>query len=414
MRQIHQRKEINLTEQNEKIRVDHLTKIFGPHITKAKELLAEGKSKEEILAATGSTVGIDNANFSINENEIFVIMGLSGSGKSTLLRMFNRLIEPTTGAIYVDGKNTNQLDKEGLLNLRRKKMSMVFQNFALLPDRTVLENAAFGLEVQGVEKAEREQKAHESLEMVGLHGYDEMLPRELSGGMQQRVGLARAITNDPDILLMDEAFSALDPLNRRDMQNELLELQYKLHKTIIFISHDLNEALRIGDRILMMHNGEIVQIDTPEDLLTHPKNDYVRKFIRNVDRSQILTAGNVMVKPTTVNIEKDGPKVALRRMNNDQISSIFVVDNHHQLVGLLDADDVNELIKSGNRDLRSIVKTDVPTTKADVALSTLLQKISKSPIPYSVIDDHGEFKGIILRSVILEAISTTESGDDNE
>lgn len=404
-----------MTRRNEKIKVEHLTKIFGTHVTKAKELLAEGKDKAEILEKTGSTVGIDDANFSINENEIFVIMGLSGSGKSTLLRMFNRLIEPTTGTISVDGKSVSELDNQGLLELRRKKMSMVFQNFALLPNRTILENAAFGLEIQGMSKEERDQKAHDSLEMVGLHGYDDKLPNELSGGMQQRVGLARAITNDPDILLMDEAFSALDPLNRRDMQNELLELQHKLHKTIIFISHDLNEALRIGDRILMMHEGEVVQIDTPEDLLTHPKNDYVRRFIQNVDRSKVLTTGNVMVKPNTVNIEKDGPKLALRRMNDEQISSIFVVDDDRHFVGLIDADDVNEMIENGERDLHKVLKHNVPTTGPDIAISELLKQISKSPMPFAVLDDEEHLQGIILRSTVLEAISAAqEGGEDHE
>ncbi|ANZ57825.1 glycine betaine/L-proline ABC transporter ATP-binding protein [Fructilactobacillus lindneri] len=405
-----------MTEKNEKIKVDHLTKIFGSQINKAQELLSEGKSKAEILAQTGSNVGVDDANFTINDNEIFVIMGLSGSGKSTLLRMFNRLIEPTSGTIFVDGENIMQLDKKGLLELRRKKMSMVFQDFALLPNRTIIENAAFGLEVQGVAKTERDKKAHESLEMVGLKGYDNSYPNELSGGMQQRVGLARAITNDPDILLMDEAFSALDPLNRREMQNELLELQHKLHKTIIFISHDLNEALRIGDRILMMHDGDVVQIATPEDLLTHPKNDYVKKFIENVDRSKILTAGNIMVKPNTINIEKDGPKLALRRMNQDQISSIFVVDNDKHFLGLIDADDVSDLIKNNERDLHKILNTNVPTTSSDTAIAELFAQISKSPVPFAVIDDEKHLEGIILRSTLLEAISsnTSEGGNDNE
>ncbi|USS85736.1 glycine betaine/L-proline ABC transporter ATP-binding protein [Fructilactobacillus myrtifloralis] len=401
-----------MTENNEKIKVDHLTKIFGPHINKAQELLSEGKTKEEILAKTGSTVGVDNANFTINDNEIFVIMGLSGSGKSTMLRMFNRLIEPTLGTIYVDGENIMQLDKKGLLELRRKKMSMVFQNFALLPDRTILENAAFGLEVQGVAKEERETKAHESLEMVGLKGYDHQLPSELSGGMQQRVGLARAITNDPDILLMDEAFSALDPLNRRDMQDELIDLQHKLHKTIIFISHDLNEALRIGDRILMMHNGDVVQIDTPEDLLTHPKNDYVKKFIQNVDRSKILTAGNVMIHPNTINIEKDGPKLALRRMKEDHISSIFAVDDDQRLLGLIDADDVIKLIENQQRDMSTVLKTGLPTTSPDTPIADLFNKISKSPLPYAVVDKDGRLEGIILRSTILEAMSGSNGNDE--
>ncbi|EKK20359.1 Glycine betaine ABC transport system, ATP-binding protein OpuAA [Fructilactobacillus florum 8D] len=405
-----------MAEKQVKIKVDHLSKIFGPHVNKAQELLSAGKSKADILAQTNSTVGVDNADFTINDNEIFVIMGLSGSGKSTMLRMFNRLIEPTSGTIYVDDENIMQLSGKGLLDLRRKKMSMVFQNFALLPNRTILDNAAFGLEVQGVAKETRNQKAHESLELVGLKGYDDSYPDELSGGMQQRVGLARAITNDPDILLMDEAFSALDPLNRREMQNELLDLQHQLHKTIIFISHDLNEALRIGDRILMMHDGDVVQVDTPEDLLTHPKNDYVKAFIENVDRSKILTAGNVMIKPNTVNIEKDGPKMALRRMNDDQISSIFVVDNDRHFLGLIDADDVDQMLKNNQRDLHDVLNTNIPRTTAEKPLSDLMAEISKSPVPFAVLDDEKHLEGIILRSRVLEALSgeRVEGGSDHE
>ncbi|KID41983.1 quaternary amine ABC transporter ATP-binding protein [Fructilactobacillus fructivorans] len=396
---------------NEKIKVDHITKIFGPHVRKAQELLSKGEDKAHILDETGSTVGVDNATFSIKNNEIFVIMGLSGSGKSTMLRMFNRLIDPTSGAIYLDGKDIMKFDKKQLLDLRRKKMSMVFQGFGLLPNRTILENAAFGLEVQDVKKEERDKKAHESLEMVGLHGYDDSYPGELSGGMQQRVGLARAITNDPDILLMDEAFSALDPLNRREMQNELLELQRKLHKTIIFISHDLNEALRVGDRIMMMHDGDVIQVDTPEDLLDHPKNEYVKKFIENVDRSKILTASNVMVKPNTVNIDKDGPKLALRRMKEDQISSIFVVDSDNHFVGIVDADDANEMIDKNEKDLHTALKTDVPTTAPNTPIGELFNAISKSPIPYAVVDDEKHLQGIILRSAVLDAMATKGADD---
>ncbi|KRN40442.1 quaternary amine ABC transporter ATP-binding protein [Fructilactobacillus fructivorans] len=402
----------SVTQNNsEKIKVNHITKIFGPHVKKAQELLSKGEDKAQILDETGSTVGVDNATFSIKNNEIFVIMGLSGSGKSTMLRMFNRLIDPTSGAIYLDGKDIMKFDKKQLLDLRRKKMSMVFQGFGLLPNRTILENAAFGLEVQDVKKEERDKKAHESLEMVGLHGYDDSYPGELSGGMQQRVGLARAITNDPDILLMDEAFSALDPLNRREMQNELLELQRKLHKTIIFISHNLNEALRVGDRIMMMHDGDVIQVDTPEDLLDHPKNEYVKKFIENVDRSKILTAYNVMVKPNTVNIDKDGPKLALRRMKEDQISSIFVVDSDNHFVGIVDADDANEMIDKNEKDLHTALKTDVPTTAPDTPIGDLFNAISKSPIPYAVVDDEKHLQGIILRSAVLDAMATKGADD---
>lgn len=267
----------------EKLKVEHLTKIFGRRIQKAQELLNEGKSKAEILNAVGATVGVNNASFTVNDGEIFVIMGLSGSGKSTIIRMINRLIEPTSGKISIDGDDLTKLDKKELLNVRRKKMSMVFQNFALFPNRTIVENTAYGLEIQGVDKDTRIKKAHDALELVGLHGYDNQYPTQLSGGMQQRVGLARALANDSQILLMDEAFSALDPLNRKDMQDELLDLQENLHKTIVFISHDLNEALRIGDRIMIMKDGEVVQIGTPEEILTQPADEYVERFIEDVE-----------------------------------------------------------------------------------------------------------------------------------
>ena len=265
-----------------KLQVQHLTKIFGRRISRAQELLKQGKSKAEILKSVGATVGVNDANFEVNDGEIFVIMGLSGSGKSTMIRMINRLIEPTSGKVLIDGENLTDLSKKELLNVRRNKMSMVFQNFALFPNRTIIENTAYGLEVKGVDKDERLKKAHDALELVGLHGYDDQYPTQLSGGMQQRVGLARALANDSQILLMDEAFSALDPLNRKDMQDELLDLQENLHKTIVFISHDLNEALRIGDRIMIMKDGEIVQTGTPEEILTQPADAYVEKFIEAI------------------------------------------------------------------------------------------------------------------------------------
>ncbi|MED9786821.1 MAG: betaine/proline/choline family ABC transporter ATP-binding protein, partial [Latilactobacillus curvatus] len=250
-----------------KLQVKNLTKIFGKRVPRAKELLKQGKSKAAILKETGATIGVDRANFEVESGEIFVIMGLSGSGKSTLVRMINRLIEPTEGSVLIDGEDLMQIDKKALREVRRKKMSMVFQNFGLFPNRTILENTAYGLEIQGIDKATREQKANGALDLVGLNGYGDQYPTQLSGGMQQRVGLARALANDAEILLMDEAFSALDPLNRSDMQDQLLDLQETMHKTIIFISHDLNEALKIGDHIMIMKDGEIVQTGTPEDIL---------------------------------------------------------------------------------------------------------------------------------------------------
>jgi glycine betaine/proline transport system ATP-binding protein len=391
-----------------KVEVKHLTKIFGRHVGRAQEMINQGKSKAEILAKTNSVVGVHDANFDVNENEIFVIMGLSGSGKSTLIRMLNRLHEPTNGEILLDGESITHFDKKELREFRRKKMSMVFQNFALFPNRTIIENTAYGLEIQGVDKATRRKKAHECLELVGLHGYDERFPNELSGGQQQRVGLARGLANDPEILLMDEAFSALDPLNRKEMQDELLDLQAHLKKTIIFISHDLNEALRIGDRIMIMRDGEIVQIGSPEDILQKPKNEYVEKFIEGVDRTKILTASRVMIRPDVINIEKDGPRTALRLMKDNHNSSVYVVDSEHRFKGLIDAKDVINQIENDKRDLGEILQTNVPTTLPNTPIKSLLNDISKTAVPFAVVDNDQRLLGIIIRSSVLGAISGNE------
>ncbi|MDN6103151.1 MAG: glycine betaine/L-proline ABC transporter ATP-binding protein [Lacticaseibacillus paracasei] len=391
-----------------KIEVRGLTKIFGKRVNRAKEMLKAGKTQPEILKATGATVGVDRADFSIKTGEIFVIMGLSGSGKSTTLRMLNRLIEPTDGQVLIDGDDIAKLDKQALREVRRQKLSMVFQGFALLPNRPVLQNAAFGLEIQGMEKDEREMKANKALDLVGLNGFADQYPDQLSGGMQQRVGLARALASDAEILLMDEAFSALDPLNRRDMQDELLDLQEDMQKTIVFISHDLNEPLRIGDHIMIMKDGEIVQIGTPEEILSQPADDYVEKFIEGVDRSQVYTAANVMIRANTVNIDRDGPRLAARRMRDNEISSLYVVDTKRKLVGILDADDVRSAIDAGQKDLRSIVKSDVPTTKMDTPLADLLDAVSTTPVPFAVVDDHDRLRGIIIRGAVLGALSGQE------
>ena len=391
-----------------KLQVKDLTKIFGKRVPRAKELLKQGKSKAEILKETGATIGVDRANFEVESGEIFVIMGLSGSGKSTLVRMINRLIEPTEGSVLIDNEDLMQIDKKELLEVRRKKMSMVFQNFGLFPNRTILDNTSYGLEIQGIDKQTRDQKANEALDLVGLNGYGEQYPTQLSGGMQQRVGLARALANDPEILLMDEAFSALDPLNRSDMQDQLLDLQETMHKTIIFISHDLNEALKIGDHIMIMKDGEIVQTGTPEDILTRPADEYVEKFIENVDRSKVYTAGNVMIRPTTVNIEKDGPRLALKRMRENEVSTVYVVNNKRELVGIIDARDVLELVRKESRDLQSVVNAKVPTTTEETPIADILDDISQTGIPFAVLNEKKQLRGIIIRGAVLGALAGNE------
>ncbi|MET3506071.1 quaternary amine ABC transporter ATP-binding protein [Halalkalibacter oceani] len=390
-----------------KIKVENLTKIFGKKPKRALELLAQKKSKDEILKETGMTVGVNQANFDVQSGEIFVIMGLSGSGKSTLVRLLNRLIEPSAGSVWFDGVDLAKMDDKTLRNVRRQKIGMVFQKFGLFPFRSVVSNVEYGLEVQGIPKQQRQEKALEALKLVGLEGYEEKYPNELSGGMQQRVGLARALANDPDVLLMDEAFSALDPLIRKDMQDELLDLQVKMQKTIIFITHDLDEALRIGDRIMIMRDGAIVQIGTPEDILTNPKNHYVEKFIEDVDRAKVLTAEHVMIKPEVLYPEKEGPRVALQRMKDRGLSSIFVTKRNKELLGIIHASQVSELIKQQKNSVDSIIVEDIPRVQLDTPLSELLDQLAVSSVPLAVVDE-GKLKGIIIRGAVLGALAGSE------
>ncbi|MYL51159.1 glycine betaine/L-proline ABC transporter ATP-binding protein ProV [Halobacillus litoralis] len=389
------------------IQVENLSKIFGKNAKKATKYLDEGLSKEDILEKTGNTVGVNRASFDVEEGEIFVIMGLSGSGKSTLVRLINRLIEPTEGSVYIDGQDLAKMDSKNLREVRRQKLSMVFQRFGLFPHRTVLENAEFGLEVQGIDKNERKEKAKKSLEMVGLGGYIHQYPGQLSGGMQQRVGLARALANDPEVLLMDEAFSALDPLIRKEMQDELLELQESMKKTILFITHDLDEALRIGDRIALMKDGRIVQIGTPEEILVNPANEYVEKFVEDVDRSKVLTAENIMKRPETVDIQKHGPRTALERMRKEGLSSIYVTDAKRNLHGYVTADDVSNAVKQDSDNLKGILRTDVPKVEPQTPMQEIFDIIHDAPVPVAVIEE-GKLRGIIVRGAVLAALAGSE------
>jgi len=395
------------------IEVEGLTKVFGKNTKEALKLVNEGASKEEILNKTGCTVAVNNATFSVEQGEFFVIMGLSGSGKSTLIRLINRLIEPTKGMIKVDGKDISNLDKKSLREVRRKKMSMVFQRFALFPHRTVLENAEFGLEIQKMDKEKRKEIALKSLELVGLGDYANQYPGQLSGGMQQRVGLARGLTNDPEVLLMDEAFSALDPLIRKDMQDEMVDLQAKMQKTILFITHDLDEALRLGDRIALMRDGEIVQIGTPEEILTNPANDYVEKFVEDVDRSKVLTAGHIMKRPETVNIDRHGPRVALERMRAEGISSILVVDKDRRLQGYVTAEDVLKARKEEITNLNEILRTDITEVDVETPMNEIFNMIYDTPIPLAVIKD-GKLAGVLVRGAVIAGLANEGSVNGNE
>lgn len=386
-----------------KIEVKDATKIFGKQTRRAAELLQQGKTKKEILKMTGATVGVNNASFDVYEGEIFVIMGLSGSGKSTLVRLLNRLIDPTLGNVFIDGEDIVQMNKEKLRQVRREKIGMVFQNFALFPHKTILSNAEYGLEIQGVSKAERTKKAMESLSLVGLAGYEDQYPSQLSGGMQQRVGLARAIANDPDVLLMDEAFSALDPLIRKDMQDELLQLHNNMGKTIIFITHDLDEALRIGDRILLMKDGEVVQIGTPEEILMNPSNEYVERFVEDVDLSKVLTAAHIMKSADTVQVDR-GPRVALRLMKRLRISSMYVTDRQRRLLGAVTAHDTDAAVAEG-KTLEDILIEDIKMVSQDRLITELFDVVSTAKIPVAVVDEDQRLKGIIIRGALIGALS---------
>ena len=388
-----------------KVEIEHLTKIFGKRVKPALQMVQQQASKTEILKKTGATVGVYDANLSIEEGEIFVIMGLSGSGKSTLIRLLNRLIEPTSGSIKINGEDISTMSKEQLLEVRRKKMSMVFQSFGLFPHRTILENTEYGLEVQGVPKEERRERAEKALDNANLLAFKDQYPNQLSGGMQQRVGLARALANNPEILLMDEAFSALDPLIRRDMQDELLDLQANASQTIIFISHDLNEALRIGDRIAIMKDGQIQQVGTGEEILTAPANDYVRAFIEDVDRSKVLTAERIMIPPITTNIDVDGPAVALKKMRTEEVSGLVAVDRRRHFQGFISSEDALRARRE-NIGLRDVM-TEMPTVARDMLVADIMPLIYDAPTPLAVVDN-GRLLGVIIRGRVLEALSETE------
>ena len=390
-----------------KIRIEHLTKIFGKRSQQALAMIKESKSKNEIMEKTGATVGVYDANFEVNEGEIFVIMGLSGSGKSTLIRLLNRLIEPSYGDIYIDGVDIAKMSKEELREVRRHKINMVFQNFGLFPQRTILENTEYGLEVRGVPKEERRQRAEQALDNSGLLTFKDQYPDQLSGGMQQRVGLARALANDPEILLMDEAFSALDPLIRREMQDELVELQNKVQKTIIFITHDLNEALRIGDRIALMKDGQIMQVGTGEEILTNPANDFVREFVEDVDRSKVLTAENIMVPAITTNVEIDGPTVALQRMRKEEVSMLIAVDRQRKLQGSLTAESAREA-RANQTSLKDALDKNVQKIHKDTVVADIFNLIYDSPTPLAVVDDNERVLGVVIRGSVIGALADTD------
>ncbi|WP_085523037.1 quaternary amine ABC transporter ATP-binding protein [Tuberibacillus sp. Marseille-P3662] len=387
-----------------KIRVDQVTKIFGSHPKQIVQELDNGLSKDEILNKTGHTVGVNQVSFDVEEGELFVIMGLSGSGKSTLIRCLNLLNIPTSGKIFVDDEPITDYSKKQLKAFRQEKMAMVFQHFGLFDHRTVRDNVSYGLEVRGVPVDQRQKIAEDSLETVGLKGWSDKYPSELSGGMQQRVGLARGLANDPDILLMDEPFSALDPLIRRDMQLELLDLQEKLQKTIVFITHDVNEAFKIGDRVAVMRDGQIEQIDTPENILANPANEYIEAFVKDIDRSKVLQAEHVMIKPNALVSLKDGLNVAIKEMKDNGLSSVYVVDKHRVLQGIVTIDDALEAMKH-QQSLQAILKSNFETAAPNDDVQNLIDSATKTSYPIAILSD-SRLIGIVPRINVLSSLAT--------
>lgn len=388
------------------LEVKNLFKVFGETPEDAFALIEQGLNKDQIFEQTGLTVGVKDVSLSINEGEIFVIMGLSGSGKSTLVRLLNRLIEPTRGSVLLKGSDIAHISDYELREVRRQNISMVFQNFALMPHMTVIENTAFGLELAGVPEAQRHQAAKAALERVGLDAYCESYPDELSGGMKQRVGLARALTNDPDILLMDEAFSALDPLIRTEMQDELIRLQNDDKRTIVFISHDLDEAMRIGDRIAIMQDGVVVQIGTPDEILHQPANDYVSSFFRGVNVASVFCAKDIARKNPAAVFKKhdnDGPAAAMQMLLDNDREYGIVVDRANKYTGIVSLDSLKEA-KREQRSLSSALLADTVTISPDVSVGDLIGQVAQVPYSVPVVDDNGRYYGVITKTRLLQTL----------
>ena len=397
-----------MTEQTERVVVKNLYKVFGPNPDRAFEYINQGLGKDEVFEKTGLTIGVQNANFTVHTGEIFVVMGLSGSGKSTLVRMINRLIEPTSGQVFVEGKDVAKMSREELIKLRRQNMSMVFQSFALMPHMTVEENVSFGLEIAGYSEDERKRRSAKVLEKVGLKAYGRSYPSELSGGMQQRVGLARGLAGDPSLMLMDEAFSALDPLIRTEMQDELLKLQEEDPRTIMFISHDLDEAMRIGDRIAMMEGGRIVQVGTPEEILKSPADEYVRAFFRGVDPTNVLSAGDIVRdnQVTIVYKEGEGYRTALERLQSQDRDFGYVLDKQHRFKGVISADKIRQALESEAKtgDLSDAFLSDVKTVTLDMPLQDMLPIITELDYPVPVVDENNVYQGAISKNRFLKTL----------
>lgn len=390
-------------ENNNLLSIKNVSKLYGPDKNKAIKMKKAGKNKDEIYKETGVTIALWDVSLDIKKGEVFVIIGLSGSGKSTLVRCFNMLNKPTSGQIYYGDKDISKFNNKELNNYRRNKIAMVFQQFGLMSHRDVLGNVEYGLEIKGMPKEKRYSKAKEMLSMVGLNGHENESISNLSGGMKQRVGIARALANDPEILLMDEPFSALDPLVRRDMQFELLTIQKKLDKTIVFITHDINEAFKLGDRVAIMKDGEVIQVATPEYMSENPANDYVKQFIDGADKTQVISVRNVMVAPNSIVRLKDNLNFAIKTMRANGVSSAYVVGEKMELQGVVTIDDAIQANKDGLT-ISDILIRDINTTSPDTLLTDIISMAAKTPFPIAVIDEDNSLKGIVSKAHVLSSI----------
>ena len=403
------------------IRVEHVSKLYGPNKSEAAKMMEAGSTKDEVYRKTGCTVALWDVNLEIPRGKIFVIIGLSGSGKSTVVRCFNQLNRPTSGKVIFDGRDLEEMSKKELLDFRRSKISMVFQSFGLMSHRDVLGNVIYGLEVREKghsaalplwdlldkgeiqRRAAREKKGMEVLSMVGLEGWEHKSCEQLSGGMRQRVGIARALATDAEVLLMDEPFSALDPLVRQDMQFELLQIQRKLQKTVIFITHDMDEAFKLGDTVAIMRDGKVIQVDTPEQMSSHPADDYVRDFIGSADKSKVLTVRNIMITPSSIARLSDGPEHAIHEMRKNALSTVYVVDDRLRLAGILTIRDAIRAHQEGLT-IPQVIQTDVQTTTSDVLVADIMPIAAEAVYPIAVVDADGQLQGIVTKASVLSSL----------
>ena len=403
------------------IRVEHVSKLYGPNKSEAAKMMEAGSTKDEVYRKTGCTVALWDVNLEIPRGKIFVIIGLSGSGKSTVVRCFNQLNRPTSGKVIFDGRDLEEMSKKELLDFRRSKVSMVFQSFGLMSHRDVLGNVIYGLEVrekghsaalplwdlldkgESQRRAAREKKGMEVLSMVGLEGWEHKSCEQLSGGMRQRVGIARALATDAEVLLMDEPFSALDPLVRQDMQFELLQIQRKLQKTVIFITHDMDEAFKLGDTVAIMRDGNVIQVDTPEQMSSHPADDYVRDFIGSADKSKVLTVRNIMISPSSIARLSDGPEHAIHEMRKNALSTVYVVDDRLRLAGILTIRDAIRAHQEGLT-IPQVIQTDVQTTTSDVLVADIMPIAAEAVYPIAVVDADGQLQGIVTKASVLSSL----------